>query len=223
MGVKTLDYTYLNNTIFKLKNMNVDEETYLPLHLFHITHSKNINWIKKEFNHRDTIQKILINISYYKNTIPEMNEILFEKGNLKMSKYSEFKEYIVQLLKNKHLLNSKDLQQIVIAPILYSLSSPIIGIFILNNINIINKITNNTNNKYIHYSFLSEFNKKKNNKYELIKNINFINKVGNQTIKSHLNSRINFGFTSLPLSMVIKNICCYFPKLDVNEIDTFKL
>ena len=48
MGVKTLDYTYLNNTIFNLKNMNVDDDIYLPLHLFHITHSQNINWIKKE-------------------------------------------------------------------------------------------------------------------------------------------------------------------------------
>ena len=47
MGVKKLTYNYLNQTIFDLKDLNIDDKEYQPLHLFHINNSHNLNWKNK--------------------------------------------------------------------------------------------------------------------------------------------------------------------------------
>lgn len=218
MGVKKLTYNYLNQTIFDFKNLNINEEEYQPLHLFHISNSQNLNWKSKTFNYRKHIDKVMINMTYFPNTLSILNKSLLEQDGIYLDKYKKLKDQIFDLINNEYKkIKSSELKSIVIAPILFSHNYPIIGMFVLSNPKLIKKLSNDTNIfntlQKKDYTLISNFNK--NEKiYSVIRNIYFMKQSGKNTIKIHESTMVDFNFMNLPLSVIIRNIAGYFPKID---------
>ena len=224
MGLKKLQYNYLEKVIFDLSELDIDDNNYLPLQLFHITHSPNINWITREYKYRQSIKKIMLNMTYYPKSLYILNQNLLEQNGIHMNDYKLLKTQILDLISFEYKINETDLQSIVIAPILSSRSYPIIGLFILNNQKLLQKITTNLDNSKM-YTLISNFDND-NKKYSIIKDIKFTDQVGNNLVKIHDNTIINMDFIKLPISLLIKNISTYFPKLNPilvqHNIYTFK-
>ena len=224
MGLKKLQYNYLEKVIFDLSELDIDDNNYQPLQLFHITHSPNINWITREYKYRQSIKKIMLNMTYYPRSLHVINKNLLEQNGIYMNDYKLLKKQILELISFEYKINDIDLQSIIVAPILSSRSYPIIGIFILNNHKLLQNISSNLDNSKI-YTLISTFNNDK-NKVSIIKDIEFIDKVGNNLIKIHNNTIIDMNFIKLPISLIIKNIATYFPKLNPlliqNDIYAFK-
>lgn len=211
MGIKKLYYNYLNNTIFDLKNISINDDNYKPVQLFHITHSSNINWLNKVFNYREHINKIMINLNYYPDSLKSLNDSLLEMEGIHMNNYILLKTQIKNLIDSTYFINENEHKSIIIAPILSSHNYPIIGIFILNNEMLLSKINNkNTKESYI---VLSNF-INKTEMYSIMRNIYFTNKVGTNVVSMHNNTYIDMKFIKIPISMIINNISGYFPKLN---------
>jgi hypothetical protein len=230
MGLKKLQYNYLEKVIFDLSQLDIDDNNYQPLQLFHITHSPNINWITREYKYRQSIKKIMINMTYYPKSLYILNQNLLEQNGIHMNDYKLLKTQILDLISFEYKINETDLQSIVIAPILSSRSYPIIGLFILNNQKLLQKITTNLDNSKM-YTLISNFennndNNNETNQYSIIKDIKFADQVGNNLVKIHDNTIIYMDFIKLPISLLIKNISTYFPKLNPilvqNNIYAFK-
>ena len=229
MGIKKLTYNYLNQTIFNLKDLNIDDNIYQPLHLFHISNSQNLNWKKKTFNYRDHIDKIMINVTYFPKFLSILNTSLLEQDGIYLDNYKKLKDQIIKLINFEYKkINSSELQSIVIAPILFSHNYPIIGIFVLNNPNLIKKLSNDTNIfnnlQKKDYTLISSFDKKE-KMFSVIRNIYFMKQSGKNTIKMHESTMVNFNFINLPLPVIIRNIAGYFPKIEpiLIEDDFFNL
>jgi hypothetical protein len=218
MGVKKLTYNYLNQTIFDFKNLNINEEEYQPLHLFHISNSQNLNWKNKTFNYRKHIDKVMINMTYFPNILSILNKSLLEQDGIYLDNYKKLKNQIIDLINtNYKRIKSSELKSIVISPILFSHNYPIIGMFVLSNPKLIKKLSNDTNIfntlQKKDYTLISNFNK--NEKiYSVIRNIYFMKQSGKNTIKIHESTMVDFNFMNLPLSVIIRNIAGYFPKID---------
>lgn len=223
MGVKKLTYNYLNQTIFDFKNLNINEEEYQPLHLFHINNSQNLNWKSNTFNYREHIDKVMINMTYFSNTLSILNKSLLEQDGIYLDNYKKLKDQIIDLINTEYKkIKSSELKSIVIAPILFSHNYPIIGIFVLSNPKLIKKLSNDTNVfntlQKKDYTLISKFNKNEKT-YSVIRNIYFMKQSGKNTIKMHESTMVDFNFMNLPLSVIIKNIAGYFPKIDPNLIE----
>ena len=63
------------------------------------------------------------------------------------------------------------------------------------------------------YTLISSFNKNE-KRYSVIKNIYFMKKSGKNTIKMHGSTMVDFNFMNIPLSVIIRNIAGYFPKIE---------
>ena len=218
MGVKKLTYNYLNQTIFDFKNLNINEEEYQPLHLFHISNSQNLNWKKKIYNYREHIDKVMINMTSFPNTLSILNKSLLEQDGIYLDNYKKLKDQVIDLINTEYKkIKSSELKSIVIAPILFSHNYPIIGIFVLNNPKLIKKLSNDTNIfnnlEKKDYTLISSFNKNE-KAYSVIRNIYFMKQSGKNTIKMHESTMVDFNFMNLPLSVIIRNIAGYFPKID---------
>ena len=217
MGVKKLTYNYLNNTIFDFKNLSINDDLYQPLHLFHISNSQKLNWKTKNYKYREHIDKVMINLTYYPNFLSILNKSLLEKEGIYLEDYKKLKKQISELIDFEYKnITSSDYDSIVIAPILFSHNYPIIGIFILNNPVLLSKITNDKNilNNFqkINYTLISNFDKNE-QLYSVIRNICFLKHMGSNMIKMHDKTLVDFNFMSIPLSVIIKNIAGYFPKI----------
>jgi hypothetical protein len=217
MGVKKLTYNYSNRTIFDLKDLNINDEAYQPLHLFHISNSQNINWKTRNYKYRKHIDKVMINLTYYPNFLSILNKSLLEKDGIYLEDYKKLKKQINELIDFEYKsIISSDYDSIVIAPILFSHNYPLIGIFILNNPLLLSKIIDNknilNNCQKKNYTLISNFNKNE-EVYSVIRNIYFMKKLGINTIKMHDRTLIDFKFMKIPLSVIIKNIAGYFPKM----------
>ena len=217
MGVKKLTYNYSNRTIFDLKDLNIKDELYQPLHLFHISNSQNINWKTRNYKYRKHIDKVMINLTYYPNFLSILNKSLLEKDGIYLEDYKKLKKQISELIDFEYKsITSSDYDSIVIAPILFSHNYPIIGIFILNNPLLLSKIIDNknilNNCQKKNYTLISNFNKNE-EVYSVIRNICFLKHVGSNIIKMHDKTLVDFNFMSIPLSVIAKNIAGYFPKI----------
>jgi hypothetical protein len=217
MGVKKLTYNYLNDTIFDLKNLNIDDKKYQPLHLFHINNSQNLNWSNRNYKYRKHVDKVMINLTYYPNFLSILNKSLLEKDGIFLEDYKKLKKQITELINLEYetILDS-EYNSIVIAPILFSHNYPIIGIFILNNPILLSKITTHknvlNNCQKVNYTLISNFDKNE-KLYSVIRNIYFMKNMGVNIIKIHDKTLVDLKFMYIPLSMIIKNIAGYFPKI----------
>lgn len=217
MGVKKLTYNYSNRTIFDLKNLNINDELYQPLHLFHISNSEKLNWKSRDYNYRKHIDKVMISLTYFPNSLSILNNSLIQKDGIYLEDYKKLKKQIIELINLEYQNIKKDeYNSIVIAPILFSHTYPIIGIFILNNPNLLIKITGDNNIlnncQKSNYALISNFDKNE-EVYSVIRNIYFMKKIGINTIKIHDKTSVDLKFMNIPLSVIIRNIAGYFPKI----------
>jgi hypothetical protein len=228
-GISTL-YTLQDIELLDtLNKKNDSEKPSINFELFLISHSGNINWSSKTYSKRTHMSEILLNLSYYSypKIFKKLNNFINSEQTListqiYRTKYSIFKYHILQKIKELYKLTTCDLKYIVLAPLISSSTEHKIGVFILNNYNIITKITKHLEKET--YTFLSSLLSRQQNKLSLLNNIKFQKKVSETIINyNHYNHNIKIKDSSIPLPIMVNNIAGYFPCLEIVEVKPLSL